>query len=111
MAANLPSIDQKINTLHMLERDWTDLQQDSCHLSTIVTTSLVDWRPPHGPLREVRAHCNRVARRSVINMVPESLVAKCKSSEIVIVNIRERIDKIMKEEEEGTPHYPSDLKT
>jgi len=44
-------------------------------------------------------------------MVPESLVAKCKSSDTVIVNIRERINKINKEEEEGTPHNPSDLET
>ena len=43
MAANLHIIDHKINTQHMLERDWTDLQQDSCHPSTIVMTSLVDW--------------------------------------------------------------------
>jgi len=35
----------------------------------------------------------------------------CKSSEIFIVNIRERIDKIMEEEKEATPHKPADLET
>jgi hypothetical protein len=45
-------------------------------------------------------------------LVYASFVAKCKSSEIIIVNIQERIDKIMEEEEEeATPHKPADLKT
>jgi len=59
----------------------------------------------------VRAHCKTVARRSAINLVSVSFVAKCKSSEIFIDNIRERIDKIMEEEEEATPHKPADLET
>jgi len=111
MAANLHIIDHKINTLHMLEPDWTDLQQCSRLLSTIVTTSLVGLQPHQGQSREVRAHCKRVARRSAINLVSTFFVTKCKSSEMLIVNIRERIDKIMEEEEEATPHTPADLET
>jgi hypothetical protein len=41
MAAKLCSIHHKTNTLHMLEPDWTDVQQGSHHLLTIVTTLLV----------------------------------------------------------------------
>jgi len=111
MAANLHIIDHKTNTLHMLEPDWSDLQQGSRLPSTIVTTSLVGLRPHQGRMREVRAHCKTVARRSAINLVSTSFVAKCKSSEIFIVNIQERIDKIMEEEEEATAHKPADLET
>jgi hypothetical protein len=42
-------------------------------------------------------------------LVSASFVTKCKSSEIIIVDIRERIDKILEEEEEATPHKPADL--
>jgi len=48
MAANLHIIDHKSNTLHMLEPDWSDLQQGSRLPSTIVTTSLVGLRPHQG---------------------------------------------------------------
>jgi hypothetical protein len=44
-------------------------------------------------------------------MVSAFFVAKFKSSEICIVNIRERIDKIMEKEEESTPHKPAYLET
>ena len=111
MASNLHIIDHKTNTLHMLEPDWTDLQQCSRLPSTIVTTSLVGLRPHQGQLREVRAHCKLVARRSAINLVSTFIVTKCKSSEMLNVTIRECIDKIMEEEEETTPHKPADLET
>jgi hypothetical protein len=44
-------------------------------------------------------------------MVSTPFVAKCKSKEILVVNIRERIDKIQMQEEEATPHKPADLET
>jgi len=59
----------------------------------------------------VQVHCKTVASRSGINLVSASFVAKWKSSEFFIVNIRERIDKIMEEEEEAPPHMPADLET
>jgi len=95
----------------MLVADWTDRHQGSRLPSTMITRSLVGLRPHQGWLREVRAECNTVARRSAINMVSASFVAKCKSSELCIVNIQERIDKKMEEEEETTPHKPADLET
>jgi hypothetical protein len=76
MAANLHIINQKTNTLHMLEPDWSDLQQGSRLPSTIVTMSLVGLRPHQGRLREVRSHCKT---KSAINLVSASCVAKCKS--------------------------------
>jgi hypothetical protein len=48
MAANLHIIDHKTNTLHMLEPDWSDLQQGSRLPLTMVTTSLVGLRPLQG---------------------------------------------------------------
>jgi hypothetical protein len=47
-AANLHIFDHKTNTLHMLEPDWSDLQQGSRLRSTIVMTSLVSLRPHQG---------------------------------------------------------------
>jgi hypothetical protein len=111
MAANLHIIDHKTNTLHMLEPDWPDLQQGSRLPSTIVTILLIGLRLHLERLREVRAHCKTVATRSAINLVSASFVAKRKSSEIFIVNIRERIDKIMQYEEEATRHKPANLET
>jgi len=111
MAANLHIIDHKTNTVHMLEPDWYDLQPGSRLPSTIVTTSRVCLRSRQGQLREVRAHCMTVARRSAVNLVSTFFFAKCKSSEIFIVNIREYIDKILEEQPEATPHKPADLET
>ena len=111
MAANLHILDHKTNTLHMLEPDWTELPEGSCLPSTIFTTSLVGLRPHQGRMREVHAHCKTAARRSAVNMLSTSFLAKCKSSEIVIVNIREHINMIMEEEEQATPHKPADLET
>ena len=48
MAVNLHLIDHKTNTLHMLEPDWTVLQQGSRLPSTIITTSLIGLRPHQG---------------------------------------------------------------
>jgi len=76
MAANLLIIDHETNTLHMLEPDWTDLQESSRLQSTMVTTSLVGLRPHQGRLREVRAQCKAVARRSAINLVSTSFVTR-----------------------------------
>ena len=111
MAAYLHIINHKTNTLHMLEPNWTDLQQGSHLPSTIITTSLVGQRPHQGQLREVRVHCKTVACRSAIDLVSMSFVANCKSAEIFIVNIREHIYKIMDEQEEATPQKPADLET
>jgi len=96
----------------MLEPDWTDWQDISHLPSTIVTSSSHGSLWPHQePLREDRAHCRTVAHRSAIKVVSASFVAKCKSSKSFIVNMWERIGKILEEEEEGTPHKPADLET
>jgi len=95
----------------MLEPDWTDSKQGSRLPSTIVMKSVVGPWPHRASLREVRAHCKAVARRSLINLVSAFLVAKCKSSDIHIVIIWERIDKIMEQEEETSSQKPADLET
>jgi hypothetical protein len=43
-------------------------------------------------------------------MVSASFVAQCMLSDIFIINIQERINKIMEEEEECIPHQCADLK-
>jgi hypothetical protein len=111
MAANLQIIDHKTNTLYMLEPDWSDMQAGSRLLSTIVTTLLIGLGPYQARLREVRAHCKTVACRSAINLVAVSFATKCKALEIFIISIQERINKIMKKEEEATSHKPADLET
>jgi hypothetical protein len=111
MAANLDIVDDKTNTVHMLEPNWTDLQQGFHYPSTIVMTSLLGLQPHKGQLREVQAHCKSVAPRSVITIVSMFFVAKWKSSEILIVNIWECVNQIMEEEEEATPYSLPDLNT
>jgi len=95
----------------MLEPDWNDLQEGFHLPSTIITTLLVALRPDTGQLREFWAHCKPVACRTPINIVSTSFDANGKSLEIIIVNNRERIDKIIEEEEEATPHKWADLET
>jgi len=63
MATNLHIINQKTNTLHMLEPDRTDLQQGSNLLSPTVMTSHEGLRPYQGQLSDVQANYRAVANR------------------------------------------------
>jgi len=111
IATNLHVINHKTNTLHLLEPNYTDLEQGSHLASTIGKSSLSSLRRLQQQCREVWAHCSTAACRSAINMVSTSFVTKGKSFEIFTNPIPECINLILEEEGEVTPQKSVDLKT
>jgi hypothetical protein len=104
MAKNPHLIDYRTNTLHMLEADWSTLGKGGVAQFN-VQTSLYGLRPHQGRESEVTSFCKGVVERAGIHLLSarevHKILARRKGKErIFVVNLRERIDKMVAEDSE-----------
>jgi hypothetical protein len=112
MAKNPHLIDYQTNTLHMLGADWSKLgKSDKAQLT--VHTSLCGLRPHQGRESEVAGYCRSVVEKAGIHLLSaqetQKLLSQRKSgAQLFVVDLRERIDKMVQEELEdsGDPQAP-----
>jgi hypothetical protein len=105
MAKNLHLIDYHTNTLHMLEAHWSNLGKGGIAQFN-VQTSLYGFRPHQGRESEVASFCKGVVERAGIHLrsareVHKILARRKGKEQIFVVDLRERIDKMVADDSEG----------